>query len=203
MADALAEIEARERNDKAPEQPMTVLLRAQQKIELLKVPLAIELTEDYLAKGYSVGLFVNYSQTLAELRKRLKCDCYIDGTQTGKPEKRQACIDRFQSQAERVIIANSEAGGVSVSLHDLDGNFPRVGVVMPCFSARRIKQVFGRFRRDGGKSRSIYHLLLAAGTSDVQVHRALRGKLDNMDAFNDADLCPDNLRPFAQRLARL
>ena len=60
-----------------------------------------------------------------------------------------------------------------------------------------------RFPRVDGRSRSIYHLLLAAGTSDVQVHRALKSKLDNLDALNDADLCPDNLRPFAQRLSRL
>lgn len=203
MADALAELEQRERSDKAPDHPLTALLRAQQRIELLKVPLAEYLADEYRAKGYSVGFFVNFSQTLAELRKRRNCDCYIDGTQTGNTTKRQACIDAFQRNEEREIVVNSEAGGVSVSLHDLDGRFPRVGLAMPCFSARRMNQLLGRFPRVDGRSKSVYHILLAAGTSDVQVHRALRGKLNNMDALNDADLCPDNLRPFAQKLSRL
>jgi hypothetical protein len=200
MAEALEELKSAAADDVSPDHPLSRILRARQEIEILKVPLAEELARDYLAKGYSVGIFVNYSQTLAELRRRLACDNYIDGTQTGKPEVRQACIDRFMSNEDRLTIVNSEAGGVSVSLHDIHGGHPRVGLVMPDYSARRMLQVFGRFPRVGGKTRSLYRVLLAANTVEESVHRAFRRRAGNLEALNDADLSPDGVRFKPQKI---
>jgi hypothetical protein len=36
-------------------------------------------------------------------------------------------------------------------------------------------------------------VLLAAKTADVKIHKALRAKLNCLDALNDADLLPENL----------
>jgi hypothetical protein len=192
MAEAITELKLRGSFDKDSEHPLTKYKRAHQTIELLKVPLMQELAEDYLAKGFSVALFVNYSQTMTEIRKRLKIDCFVDGSPEGV-RYRQRSIERFQANSARAIALNSDAGGICISLEDKIGTFPRVGLVMPNPSATIMRQVFGRLRRDGGKSRSHYRVLLAAGTLDTKVHRSLSAKLNNLDSLNDADLRPENL----------
>ncbi len=192
MAEPLGRLQARSERDLAPDHPLTVILRARQKIELLKVPVAVELARDYMAKGYSVALFVNFTETVKALRERLNCDCFIDGTPDGV-RHRQRSIDQFQINESRSIIANNEAGGICVSLQDLDGFHPRVGLVFPSFSARTMQQVFGRLHRDGGKSKCHYRIIFAARTVEEKIHRAVRSKLNNLDALNDADLQPENL----------
>lgn len=190
MVDALRILDQRVGQD--VETPLTIQLRAHQRVELLKVPLAVELAQDYLAKGISVGIFVTFKQTMSELRRLLKCDCFIDGSPEGV-RSRQCHIDRFQNNEAQLILVNSNAGREALSLHDLHGGHPRGGLVFPGYSATALRQVFGRFPRDGGHSRSFYRVLLAANTGDVAIHRALRAKMNNLDALNDADLLPNNL----------
>lgn len=204
MAEALTTLSNTSALDKAPDHPLTQALRAHQKIELLKVPVAVELAQDALEKGLSVGIFVNFSQTIDELALRLDCKDIIDG----RPEnvgRRQEVIDRQQRDETRLVILNSAAGGISVGLADVRGEFPRIGFVFPGFSATVFKQLCGRFPRDGGKSPCFYRVILAAGSkSERQIHRNLRGKLDNLDALNDADMAPDNLSltrmPFSRTI---
>lgn len=190
MHAALEKVSARAASDAGTQ--IVELLRAQQKVELLKVPIVIELLEKYLAAGFSMGVFCNFRQTLDELRARLKCDCFIDGSPDGV-RHRQRSIDAFQSNASRLILVNSAAGREALSLHDLHGGHPRGGLVFPGHSAVGLKQVLGRFPRDGGKSRSFYKIILAARTGDVTIHRALQTKLGNLAALNDADLVPSRL----------
>ena len=193
MADPLSALAERQAKDVNPDCALTRILRGRQKIELLKVPIAVELAQDYLDKGYSVALFVNFRATLGELCERLKTQCFIDGSPDGV-RYRDQFIDEFQANQQRAIVVNNEAGGVAVSLHDLHGGFPRVGLVFPCFSAVTMRQVFGRLPRDGGQSKCHYRVLFAAKTVEVPMHRALSAKLNNLDALNDADLMPANLQ---------
>lgn len=190
MADSLKALAERSSGD--VEHPLTIMLRAWQKVELLKVPIAVELARDYLDKGYSVGIFVNFAQTMAELRARLRCDCFIDGSPAGV-RYRQRSIDSFNANDDRLILINSEAGGAAVSLPDTTGVHPRVGLVFPGRSAITFRQLVGRFHRENGKSRCYYRVLYAAGTVEVQMHRNMRAKLDNLDKLNDDDLVPANL----------
>lgn len=169
--------------------PLSTILRARQRVELLKVPAAVEKTHDLLACGRSVVVFVNFQQTLNELRDRLKTDCIIDGSREGV-RYRERNIDNFQANRARVMIANSEAGGISVSLQDLLGDFPRAGIVFPSHSAVTFRQVMGRLPREGGKSTAYYKVLLAANTYDEKVKKSLDAKLDNLDTLNDGDLIP-------------
>jgi hypothetical protein len=192
MGDAIAALKAHAEFDKDAEHPLTKILRARQAIELLKVPLMCELHSDYRAKGFSVALFVNFSQTIAELRKRLRTECVVDGSEYGI-KFRDKNIGYFQSNGSREIILNIQAGNESISLGDTDGNFPRVGLVMPCDSAVRFRQLVGRLPRHGGRSTSYYRVLFAANSPEVRMHRALRAKLNNLDALNDGDLSPENL----------
>jgi hypothetical protein len=175
---------------------LTLILRALQEVELLMVPVFVQLTEDANEQGYSVVNFVTFTQTLDELCKRLKTECRIDGSQVGPAgqKRRQSCIDSFQANRDRRLVCNSAAGGVCISLHDVHGGFPRVGHVSPCNSAVNIRQVFGRLPRIGSKSKSLYRVVLAAGTRQENTHRRLVTRLNQQDAFNDADLFASNLR---------
>lgn len=191
MAESLTVLDQRAALDH--ENVLNVILRARQKIELLKTPIAVELANDYLEKGCSVGVFVNFRQTMDELRRRLKTDCIIDGSPAGI-RNRQTNIDSFNDNDDRLILINTEAGGAALSLPDLDGNHPRVGLVFPGFSAMMFKQLLGRFPRESSKSASLYRVLFAADTVEAKMHRALSCKLDNLDALLDDDLTPENLK---------
>lgn len=192
MASALGVLAHKATTDKAPDHPLTQVLRARQKIELLKVPVAVELTSDYVERGLSIAIFVNFQQTLDELRRILNCNCFIDGTPNGV-RYRAGNIDDFQENRSPVILVNNDAGKESINLQDIYGGHPRGGIVFPSFSAVTMKQVFGRLPRDGGKTKCFYRLIFAAGTVEMPVYRRLRGKLNNLDSLNDADLRPDNL----------
>lgn len=189
MREALNELHDTQEGDVDPENPLTKLLRARQEIELIKVPVVVELVEGYLAQGKSVAVFVNFRQTIEELSKRLKCPNIIDGSVVGKA--RQEVIDSFQDDRIFSVLVNSKAGGICVSLHDILGNRARVGLVMPDASAVTVRQVFGRLQRDGGKSLAYYRMILAARTKEEDVFKKFNAKSNNLDALLDSDLVPD------------
>lgn len=185
-------LRARASSDKNPDSAITRILRARQQIELFKIPAAIEIAADRLECGYSIGVFCNFRATVVEIARRLECG-FIDGTVTGA--SRDKIIADFQANKTRAIVLNSEAGGISISLQDLDGEHPRYGIVFPPWSATTFKQLVGRFPRDGGKSKSHFRVLYAAGDKvEARMYAALKLKLDNLDALTDGDMCPDNLK---------
>lgn len=193
MSEAITELDRKSEGDLVANHPLTKILRARQRLELLKVPILCELARDYQANGYSVVIGVNFQQTLTEIRRRLGWSCFIDGTPAGV-RLRQQNIDDFQINKETGLVMNIKAGGISVSLQDLHGDHPRVGFAVPGFSAVDLIQFFGRLPRDGAKTKSLYRVILAANTVEVSVHKKLQVKFNNLDALNDADLVPDNLR---------
>lgn len=186
MAAALGRLELRAAGDADPSHPLTMALRARQRIELLKTPIGVELARDYMDKGYQVAVFVNFTETLQEICTRLATRCVIKGGQ--KQSDRDAAIADFQSGRSRVIVVNNEAGGIAVSLHGQN----RIGLVYPPEKAITLKQVFGRLHRDGGGN-CHYRLLFAARTVETRVHKNLQKRLNNLDALTDEDLNPCNL----------
>lgn len=192
VAEAIELLKLWAQEDKAPDHPLTRILRARQELELMKVPIAEELGQDYLDKGFSVVFFVNFRQTIDELSRRFPEAPIVDGS-PGSVRIRDRSVAAFQDNSKRSLIVNNAAGGVCLSMQDLDGLHPRVGLVMPCESAVTMRQLFGRLPRDGGKSTAHYRVLLADHTVERRIHRNLRAKLNNLDALNDADLNPSNL----------
>jgi len=188
MAAALSRLQVATSNDVDPNLPITAQLRQRQMIEILKVPALVELTHKYQDAGFSVVLFANFSATISELAKRLKTLAIIDGSVTGT--QRDEVLFSFRDNQQAVLIVNSRAGGESCSLHDLDGNHPRVGLVSPGYDARNFRQVLGRLRREGGKSIARYRVVLAARTVEEHIKTALDGKLHNLDFLLDGDLLP-------------
>lgn len=181
--------------DGDPAHPLTELLRARQELELLKVPIFEELTADATAQGMSVALFVNFRQTVEELCKRLKTNCRIDGSQIGSKGAaiRRANMEDFLYDRERIIVCTAAAGGIAIDLHDILGQFPRLGLISPGFSVREFKQILGRLRRHGAKSKSLYRALFIAGTREERNQKALAAKLNNLDILQDGDLMAANI----------
>lgn len=184
----LADLEKRKAQDVAIEHPLTMLLRARQKVELLKVPMIVERAKDLMESGNSVGIFVNFALTIRALSKLMKCPRVIDGNTPD--ETRQRIADDFNNDRHRDVIINSAAGGVGLSLPDLNGFYPRHGLVSPPLCARTFLQLAGRFHRESSKTPCFYHVLLAAKTVEEKVHKQLRLKLNNLESLNDGDFVP-------------
>lgn len=165
-------------------------LRYRQDAEVRKVNVFRELADDALSSGQSVAIFVNFEETRRQLVEALGAVTIHGGQAEGE---RDAAIEAFQSNRERVIVCNIEAGGVGLSLHDLTGEFPRLALISPNYSAMTLRQVFGRVHRAGGKSKSLQRVVFAAGTAEEGVCRAVAGKLSALDALNDGDLAGSSI----------
>lgn len=166
---------------------MTLVTRARQAIELYKVPAMVEMAVNALEEGMSVVILVNFTETIAALGEALKCTERIVGGQTAA--ERQAVIDRFQRNESPVVLANIQAGGVGVSLHDPTGTRPRLSIISPTFSAADLRQALGRVHRAGGAA-SIQKICFAAGTVEEHTAEVCAAKLANIDLLNDGDMMP-------------
>lgn len=193
MAEALSQVDLKVASYLAPESPLSKIMAARQRVEILKVPIFKELGDDYLAKGFSPVFFVNFRATIDELAKRFPDFPIIDGS-TESVKHRDEYVQTFQENRCPGLIVNCDAGSECLSCHDLDGFHPRVGLVSLGFSATKFRQLVGRLHRDAGKTLAYYKVVLAAGTVEVKIRRAVAPKLDNLDSLNDADLSPENLK---------
>lgn len=163
------------------------MTRARQKIELFKAPAVCAMVKDLIEEGNSVFIAVNFTETLKFMETELKTTCTIRGGQSDIV--RRGNIDSFQNDKSRVIIGIIQACREGLNLHDLNGNFPRVALLMPTYSVFDLKQVLGRVHRAGGKSKSIQYLIYAAGVDiEESVCSALDGKLKRMDTLMDGEV---------------
>lgn len=172
---------------------LTLMLRARQISEASKLPLLADMIEDSVESGLSVAVFLNFQDSIATLREAIAAKfgkefevSIIQGGQTS--EERQAAIEAFQSDRARVIIANIQAGGVGVSLHDLNGKHARISLISPTWSAIDLRQTLGRVHRAGGKTKSLQRIIYAQGTVEEQVALKVQDKLDRLDQLNDGEL---------------
>lgn len=165
------------------------VLRAQQKVELLKIPTFVELINEYLSQNFSVVVFVNFTQTLKTLADLLFTKCLIYGEQTDM--ERQFNIDEFQADRQRVIICNIKAGGVGISMHDITGMHKRVSIISPCWSAIDLTQALGRIHRAGAKSKALQRIIYCDNTIENNMAEKLRIKLSNLQNLNNGDLTID------------
>ncbi len=170
---------------------MVVMLRAWQKSELLRIPLFVEMTEDALEDGMSVVIFVNFSDTVRALSKRLNTNCVVWGENKG--DERDRHIADFQSDKHRVIIVNVKAGGAGLSLHDLNGNYPRLSLISPTPSAVDLVQCLGRVWRVGGKTKALQKIVYVANTVEEDICERVKQKISNLSLINDGDLCPASI----------
>ena len=163
--------------------------RARQKIELLKCPAVAAMARDLIEEGNSVFIAVNYTESRQWLMEELKTTCSIHGGQSDI--NRRGNIDSFQRDQSRVIIGIIQATREGLNLHDINGNHPRVALIMPTPSIFDTRQVLGRVHRAGGKSKSVQYLVYAAGVPiEENICSKLDEKLKRLDLLSDGAIDP-------------
>lgn len=178
--------------------PLTIILRARQHAELLKVPTFVEMIRDGMKDGMSVLCFVNFTDTLIAIAKKLKTDQLYSGI---NKRDRDLCLKAFQDNDERLLLLNAAAGSELISCHDLSpgGDYPRLSIISPGWSAHKMHQAFGRPHRAGGTSKSLQRVVYAAKTVEEKVCEKVKFKLRNLQTLNDGDYIADHTREFLSK----
>jgi SNF2 family DNA or RNA helicase len=158
------------------------ILRARQLAEAAKVPDIVTMVQDACAEGYSVVVFVNFTDTVRAMHEHFPEASIIIGGQSG--DNREENVQRFQRNETNVIICNSAAGGVGVSLHDTTGDHPRMSLISPTYDVKVYVQMLGRIHRNGAKSPATQRVLVAAGTIEEKIVTALERKRLSMDTLH-------------------
>ncbi len=168
---------------------LVMMLRAHQKIELLKIPTFLELIEDFVQQKYSVAVFVNYRETLNNLNKIINNKyktSVVNGNQT--EHERTNNIEMFNNNTHKIILLNIKAGSVGISLHDTRGNHPRVSLISPTYNSIDFVQALGRIHRAGSKSNSLQRIVFCTGTVEEKIAEALKHKLLNINSINTGNM---------------
>ncbi len=191
MEAELAKLE--ESSENYSEHVFAIIMKARRESELLKVPVFVEMIEDDFAEGKSPVCFVNFQDTVDAIANRLKKNKklapyvgFIVGGQSAK--SRQADIDAFNADTKRILVINISAGGTGISLHDLNGNFPRSSIISPNYSAYQLIQALGRVWRQGGLTKSHQRIVFAAKTIEEKACWRVQFRINNLTSLNDADL---------------
>ena len=168
---------------------MVKLLRLRQQAEFCKASVLAGMAADETADGNSVFLCLNFTdarlRVQAELERAGVPFAAIYGGQNER--ERQSGIESFQRNEVPVMVGMSSACGVALSLHDERHERPRVSLISPSYSASELLQALGRIRRVGG-THATQRIVLAAGSVEERVAKAVNGKIDNIGALTDADL---------------
>ena len=161
--------------DRKPEPSvLTEILRARQIVEALKVPDTCSMIKDALTEGFSIVVFVSFTDTVRMFQQTFPDAATIVGGQSG--EERERNVAAFQSNERRVMICNIAAGGAGVSLHDEHGGHPRMSLINPTYNPVDYVQTLGRIHRNGAKSHAIQRVLVAAGTIEEEIISAIERK---------------------------
>jgi len=180
-----------ERLKRPAKDDLTATLRERERVEyVMAEPLAEIVAE--CDDNTSRVVFFNFTEPRLRFEEKLR---KLTGREIAsvyggqKDDERQSCIDRFQADELQEIVVMAQAGGAGISLHGIKelGRRPREAFVIPSYKADDLVQCFGRTRREGG-SHATQHLVIAAGTVQEKVAKALEVKLDNLSALCDSDL---------------
>jgi len=166
--------------------PETQFMLIRQMIEEAKMEVFIEDATELLDEGNSVICFVNFHKSVDALAKAFPDAGILTGKQSA--EERIQVVSDFQNNILRMLIATISVGGVSINLHDTDGNFPRVSLISPSYNSTEFIQVLGRTVRTGGKSVAIRKIIFAADTIEEQTYKAVKRKINAIDTITDGEL---------------
>ena len=179
------------------EHHFAIIMKARRQSEILKVPAMVSWIEDMYDEGVSPVVFINFRETLEAIEKRLDSAKYsgkiakIVGGQTQKQRDNE--IEHFQSDIKRICLVMVAAGSASVSLHDLNGNYPRHTLINPSYSAINTLQALGRCHRANGKTPVVQRFFFANGVEiEEKMRKRVNLRLSNLDNLNDGELSLDN-----------
>ena len=171
------------------EDDMVQILRLRQQAEFCKAEAMAEMAKGLVEDGNSVFIMVNFT----DARKRIEAYLEREGVQYAsiyggqKESERQAGVDAFQSNRIHVIIGMAAACSVALSLHDERHERPRVSLISPGYSASELSQGLGRVRRVGGTT-AVQKIIIAAGSVEERVARAVQKKIDCIETLTSNDL---------------
>lgn len=183
MERELKELERIGKNDK---HRLVIELRHRQRIELIKVPLFMEMVEEAKDEGFSTVIFLNFTDSINALAERLNIHTIFDGKVGDAARERN--VKKFQNNEENIILVNAMSGGSGLSLHDIHGGHPRLSLISPSYSPNIMRQTIGRIWRDSAKTKGVQKLICVSGTVEENVYHNVMKKLDNLDMLNDGDL---------------
>jgi len=175
------------------------IIYARQRIELLKIPTFIKLTQEHIAEGKSVVIFVNFTDTLTNLSEKLNTKCLIYGEQDIKDRNKN--IDDFQADKQRIIICNSKCGSTGISLNDQHGNFPRVSIISPTWSAQDLVQTLGRIFRAKTQSKVVQRIIFCKGTIEDSICANVGEKIGTIAFINDGNMDSYNYKGLTDKMA--
>ncbi len=162
------------------------IMRCRMRLEMLKLPIILDLIDEGLESGKSVVIFVNFRDSMTYLQHHLKEECsLIHGEQS--LEERSLSIELFQTNKTKIMIAITQAGGVGISLHDLYGK-PRMSIISPSWNGIDVVQCLGRIHRAGSKSSALQRIVYIAKSYEEEICKKLQEKLMVMSAINDGDM---------------
>jgi hypothetical protein len=165
--------------------PRAVMMRARRRAELCKIPILKDLVLDNVAEGRSVVVFLNFRDTMARLVADLGIpSVQIHGTQTKEERDSQKAL--FQANKVHVCIAQVQAGGVGVDLHDDLHQRPRTSLISPSYSIADMIQCLGRVWRANG-TKSLQMFVMLSGTAEERTHAAILRKRQCLDALTDGE----------------
>ena len=178
-----------ERIQHMSEDDMVKMLRLRQQAEFCKAETMAQMACDLVEDGNSVFLMLNYtsSRERAEEYLRKKGVEYANIYGGQRESERQRGIDRFQANEVHVMVGMAAACSVALSLHDERHERPRVSLISPGYSASEFSQGLGRIRRVGGTT-AVQKIVIAAGSVEERVGRAIERKMANLAALTDLDL---------------
>lgn len=173
---------------------LTIRIHFRREIEMLKVPILVDMTSDLIESGNSVVIFVSFTATLEALCQKLmksglmnkKC-CIFGGNNA---QQNEANRKAFHEDHERVIVCNIQASREGIDLHDINGDYPRVSLLTPSDNAQDTLQCLGRIHRIGGKTKCVQKFVFCANTIEEKVAENVRRKINNIHALNDGDFAP-------------
>ncbi len=169
--------------------PLTLILRARQRLEMLKSQTMVEQAMEFLFHGFAVVLFVNFTPTIKRMIKQLEefmaSDEMLledaDGNAYHRPfvsvirggqttAEREHSIAQFQCGQSHVCIVNVFSGGACINLHHIrSAARPRKTLFSPPWSAIVLAQGLGRVDRVGALSDSEQIIVYCRGAVSAAI----------------------------------
>lgn len=175
--------------------PLNVVKRltlARLRIEKAKVALFERLVKQELKEAKrKVVLCLHFQDSIDSLSEALKAFEPLVLTGKTKYKDRKKIIDSFQkpNASKRLLICNLRVGGVGISLHDLDGSYPRTMLLSPDHNVTDLFQATGRVNRVGGKSESRIRIVYANLPScERSILNAIARKMQTIKETLDASV---------------
>ena len=167
---------------------MVKMLRLRQQAEFCKAETMAQMACDLVEDGNGVFVMTNFTDARLRIEEYLtkKGVAYASIYGGQKESERQSGIDAFQANRIPVIIGMAAACSVALSLHDERHERPRVSLISPGYSASEFSQGLGRIRRVGGTT-AVQKIVIAAGSVEERVGRAIERKMSNLSALTDRD----------------